>query len=600
MPTITNIAAYKFATLVDLKPLRGHLLSLCRAWDLKGTILLSLEGINLFVAGARGEIDLLLAELRGIPGLGDLTPKFSESEGQPFNRMLVRIKKEIIAFGEEGIDPARYTSKKLPAAELKRWLDEGRDVVLLDTRNEYEVKLGTFKNAITVPIDHFREFPHAVRHLPSPLKDRRIVMFCTGGIRCEKAGPFMEREGFADVYQLEGGILRYFEDCGGDHYDGECFVFDQRVGVNAALHETSSDQCFACQTPLTVEEQADPRFEKGRSCPYCVVTSEEQMALSIALRHERIEQVTNPLPGSVSHDNHRPLDVPATFDGFPVLDFLQGLLPHVPADGWRELCEGGLFLDSERQPVGADHRVRAGERYVHLQRANREPDVNARIRILHEDEAIIVLHKPAPIPMHPSGRFNRNTVQSILRTVYHPQSPKPGHRLDASTSGVAVFARTRHFAGRLQPQFERGEVEKHYLARVHGHPATDQFQCAAPISANAGQLGSRGIDEENGLDARTDFQVIERFNDGTALVAAIPATGRTNQIRLHLWALGWPIVGDELYLQDRKVGTTLPHETTSKPLHLFARRLAFTHPLTNQRVAFEAETPEWARPGGVS
>lgn len=595
MPTITNIAAYKFASLADLKPLRGDLLAKCRDWSLKGTILLSLEGINLFVAGDRQGIDGLLAELRRIPGLEDLTPKFSESEDQPFNRMLVRIKKEIIAFGEPGIDPATYTSKKLPASELKRWLNEGRDVVLLDTRNDYEVKLGTFRNALTVPIDHFREFPSAVRQLASELKSRKIVMFCTGGIRCEKAGPFMEREGFADVYQLEGGILRYFEDCGGDHYDGECFVFDQRVGVDAALHETTSDQCFACQTPLTAEEQDDPRFVKGRSCPYCFVTTEEQMARSIALRHEQIERVTNPLPGSISYDNFRPLDVPATFDGHRVIDFLTGLLPHVPVEGWLEICHGDRFLNSLREPVGIDHRVRAGERYFHLQTATREPDVNARIRIIHEDEAIVVLHKPAPIPMHPSGRFNRNTVQSILRTVYHPQSPRPGHRLDASTSGLAVFARTRHFAGKLQPQFERGDVAKRYLARVHGHPALDRFDCSAPISAMAGQLGSRGIDHENGLASHTDFQVVTRFDDGTSLVEATPATGRTNQIRLHLWELGHPIVGDDLYRQDRKIETSLPDEDRVSDLHLLAREIAFRHPITNQRVTFQAELPGWAR-----
>jgi UPF0176 protein len=595
MSTITNIAAYKFATLVNLKQLRSQLITQTRAWGLKGTILLSHEGINLFVAGGREEVELLLAELREVPGLEGLETKVSESDHQPFNRMLVRIKKEIISFGEEGIDPARYTSKKLPPLELKQWLDEGRNIVLLDTRNDYEVKLGTFKNALTIPLDHFREFPDAVRKLPADLKEKQIVMFCTGGIRCEKAGPFMEQEGFQNVYQLEGGILRYFEECGGDHYDGECFVFDHRVGVNAALHETETDQCFACQTPLTAAEQEDPRFVKGRSCPYCFVTDEEQMARSIAERHAAIEKVITPLPGSVAYDNHRPIDVPAAFDGYKLLDFLQSLLRHVPVEGWRELCEGGLFLNSELQAVGTDHVVRAGERYFHLERETCEPDVDAHIRILHEDEAIIVLHKPAPIPMHPSGRFNRNTVQYILRKVYQPQSPRPGHRLDANTTGIAVFARTRHFAGILQPQFERGEVDKLYLARIQGHPPTDQFSCSAPISAIAGNLGSREIDEENGLASHTDFEVLKRFPDSTALLSVVPVTGRTNQIRLHLWELGWPIVGDELYLPDHQVGTTQTHALHTSTLCLFARHITFTHPLTKQRVSFEAEIPEWAR-----
>jgi predicted sulfurtransferase len=134
--------------------------------------------------------------------------------------MLVRIKKEIIAFGVEGVDPARRPSRKLSATQLKSWLDEGRPITLLDTRNDYEVRLGTFRGALTPPLTHFREFPKAVAALPPELKDQPVVMFCTGGIRCEKAGPFMEREGFRDVWQLDGGILKYFEEVGGAHYDG--------------------------------------------------------------------------------------------------------------------------------------------------------------------------------------------------------------------------------------------------------------------------------------------------------------------------------------------------------------------------------------------
>jgi len=143
----------------------------------------------------------------------------------------------------------------------------GRPVTLFDTRNDYEVKLGTFKGALPAGIDTFREFPEAVRRLPEHLKHQPIVTFCTGGIRCEKAAPFMEREGFNNIYQLEGGILKYFEEVGSDHYDGECFVFDQRVGVDPGLHETASTQCFVCQTPLTAQEQADERYVSHVSCP---------------------------------------------------------------------------------------------------------------------------------------------------------------------------------------------------------------------------------------------------------------------------------------------------------------------------------------------
>jgi len=594
MPSIVNIAAYKFAPLENLKPLREALLVKCKTWQLKGTILLSTEGINLFVAGPRESIELLLTELRSIPGLAELPVKFSESDRQPFTRMLVRIKKEIIAFGVAGIDPARAPSPKLSPRELKRWIDEGRPVTLLDTRNEYEIKLGTFRNAVTVGIDHFREFPAAVAKLPGEMKQRPIVMFCTGGIRCEKAGPFMQREGFEQVYQLDGGILKYFEEVGGAHYDGECFVFDQRVGLDPSLSETTSDQCYACLTPLTADDLADPRFQKGISCPYCHATDEEQRARTLEKRHQHLRQATTPLPGSAPYDNQRPLIVPATCDGFTLLDFLSTILKHVPREEWAALIASGRMLTRLEEPVTANHIVRAGERYLHLIPATSEPDVNADIQIVYEDEALIVVNKPAPLPLHPSGRFNRNTLQSILQIVYSPQLPRPAHRLDANTSGLVVFARTRHFAGLIQPQFQRGEVEKVYFARVQGHPPQDTFRCELPISDVAGELGSRTIDEENGLAAVTEFRVLNRYADGTALIEVCPLTGRTNQIRVHLWQLGWPICGEQAYLPHQQLGDTQTHALSAPPLCLQAAWLRFQHPLTHQPVEFAAHRPSWA------
>ena len=269
MPAFSNLSAYKFTPLDGLPALRERLLAVARAGGLKGTILLSPEGINLFVAGTRPPLAALLAELRALPGLADLAPKESESEEQPFHRMLVKIKREIIAFGVEGIDPARRPTPKLPAQTLKQWLDEGRAVTLLDARNDYEVRMGTFRGAVSAGIGHFREFPAAARRLPAELKDQPVVMFCTGGIRCEKAGPLLEREGFKNVFQLDGGILKYFETCGGAHYEGECFVFDRRVGLDPALHETDSVLCFNCQMPLTAAEQRHPHYVPDVSCPHC-------------------------------------------------------------------------------------------------------------------------------------------------------------------------------------------------------------------------------------------------------------------------------------------------------------------------------------------
>ena len=269
MPTFVNLAAYRFVPLTDLPSLQAELRHFCHQAGLRGTILLSPEGINLFVAGEALAIDRLFVRIKALPGLAELPVKRSESEEQPFNRMLVKIKKEIIAFGVDGIDPARRPAPRLAPLQLKEWLDQGRPVTLLDTRNRYETRLGTFRGARTLELDHFREFPAALRTLPNDLGSGPIVTFCTGGIRCEKAAPLLQRAGFANVYQLDGGILRYFEECGGAHYEGDCFVFDRRVALDPSLRETGAALCFACQMPLTLAEQEDSRYVESVSCPHC-------------------------------------------------------------------------------------------------------------------------------------------------------------------------------------------------------------------------------------------------------------------------------------------------------------------------------------------
>jgi len=267
---VINLSCYKFAPLDGLEELRTRLLDATKAQDLKGTILLAPEGINFFLAGTRAGLSAILEVIRAVPGLAGIQPKESPSSEQPFKRMLVKVKKEIIAFGVEGVDPARRPAAKISAQQLKQWLDEGRPVTLLDTRNDYEVRMGTFKGAVAPRIWNFRDFPSAVEKLPAELKTRPVVMFCTGGIRCEKAGPFMAMQGYADVLQLDGGILKYFEEVGGAHYDGECFVFDERVGVGPDLRETGSVICFNCQMPLTLEDQRRPDYVYEQTCLHCV------------------------------------------------------------------------------------------------------------------------------------------------------------------------------------------------------------------------------------------------------------------------------------------------------------------------------------------
>jgi len=593
MPNVTNISAYQFVSLTDLPALRERLLEKCKAWGLKGTILVSPEGINVFVAGGSEEIEFLLQEIRGLPGLTGFRPKVSISEEQPFNRMLVRIKKEIIAFGVPGIEPARRATPKIAPSELKRWLDDGRPVTLLDTRNEYEIKIGTFNGALSLGINHFRHFPAAVSQLPAELKQQPIVMFCTGGIRCEKAGPYMQRSGFDQVFQLDGGILKYFEECGGEHYSGECFVFDRRVGVDSNLAPTENAQCFNCLAPLSIADQQDRRYEYGQFCPNCFVTESERLQRTIAEREATIARVTTPLPGSEPYDNYRPLNISAEYDGQTLFSTLCGVFPQLAPAYWQERFAQQLLLNRGRAPVPADQRVRAGERYLHRMPATSEPDVNVSIKLLYEDEAIVAVNKPAPLPMHASGRFNRNTLQSILNQVYHPQKLRPVHRLDANTTGIVFFARTRHFARLLQSQFASAAVRKRYIARIQGLPPEPEFACDAPIGTETIKLGARAIDDQ-GDAARTEFRVLRRFCDGTSLVEARPITGRTNQIRVHLWHLGWPICGEQSYLANQQLGDTQTHAVTDPPLCLHSLSISFNHPLTGRDVKFECDPPAWA------
>ena len=583
---VTNLAAYRFVELSGLKGLREELLALCKEAGLKGTILLSVEGINLFVAGSAEGISRLMSRLREIPGLGDFEGKVSESEDQPFRRMLVRIKREIISFGVEGVEPGKRTSPKLSAKELKRWLDEGRKVTLLDTRNDYEVKLGTFKGAVVPDIRTFREFPQAVRELPDAMKDETVVMFCTGGIRCEKAGPFMEMEGFKNIYQLDGGILRYFEECGGDHYDGECFVFDQRVGVDPALQETDTAVCYACQAPLNAEDQEDVRYLAGKTCPYCFKPEPEKMAKRIATAQAKLDAVCEVLPGSVPLENRRPINVAAKYDRCTLGDILADQFPQIPREEWARRGAERRFVSYGGKPRWMDHIVRAGERILQIFPPDVEPEVAKGIRVVWDDEAVVVIEKPAPLPMHASGRYHRNTLQHLLNQVYEPKFLRPAHRLDANTRGLVLFARTRHYCRLLQRQFLEGRVEKIYRARVLGVPDWDEITCESSISAEPTGPGARVVDED-GLAARTDFRVIERLADGTALLEAQLGSGRTNQIRVHLWEMDLPIVGDPTYLPGGKMGDKQTLDLGDAPMELEAWKLVFNHPLTGERMKFE-------------
>lgn len=261
---------YKFVALKRWRELREPLLAVMTAQDIRGTVLLASEGINATVSGRIDNIAEFMRWLRQQEGLADLEYKQSITDTPPFKRAKVKLRKEIVSMGVPGIDPRHVVGTYVEPEDWNQ-LISNPDVLLIDTRNRYEVDVGTFANAVNPQIDSFREFPDYVKQHLDPAKHRRVAMFCTGGIRCEKSTALLKEQGFAEVYHLKGGVLKYFEEVPQENslWQGECFVFDDRVAVNHALEAGRYDQCHACRMPITDAHKASPHYEKGISCPHC-------------------------------------------------------------------------------------------------------------------------------------------------------------------------------------------------------------------------------------------------------------------------------------------------------------------------------------------
>ena len=268
--SVVNIAGYKFEPLENPVDLVRMYQQKCDELELKGTMLISKNGINFSLAGTKEATDTIINFLEKDDRFLNIPLKVTYSETQPFRRMKVRLKKEIISLGRKDINPRELTGERISPQDLKNLLDNKEDVLVLDTRNEYETRVGKFENAIDLNLDTFRDFPEAIESLPEEYKDKQIVMYCTGGIRCEKASAVMLKAGFADVKQLEGGVLDYFKETGGAYWEGDCFVFDERVALDTELNETDYIYCYICREPLSAEEKASPDFKINEYCPYCV------------------------------------------------------------------------------------------------------------------------------------------------------------------------------------------------------------------------------------------------------------------------------------------------------------------------------------------
>lgn len=271
--TLIVATFYKFVALPDCAAKQAEILAYCQQQGIKGTILLAQEGINGTIAGSRDAIEAVFAFLKSDPRLADIEPKESVANEFPFERLKVKIKSEIVTLGKPEINPAEVTGSYVNPHEWNQ-LIANPDVVVIDTRNDYEVSIGTFHKAINPQLESFREFPEYVKQHLDPTKHQKVAMFCTGGIRCEKASAYLLQQGFQEVYHLQGGILKYLEEIPAEDslWQGECFVFDERVAVKHGLEPGSYEMCRSCGHPISDADKASPHYEEGIACSYCYDT----------------------------------------------------------------------------------------------------------------------------------------------------------------------------------------------------------------------------------------------------------------------------------------------------------------------------------------
>ncbi len=287
-------ALYKFVRLPEYASLQAPLTEICISNDVKGTLLLAAEGINGTIAGPEAGVRNVLAYLRGHPEFADLIHKESWADEEPFLRAKVRLKKEIVTMGVDGIDPNKIVGTYVKPEDWNALILDP-DTVVVDTRNDYEVAIGTFKGAVDPKTKSFREFPAWAAENKDTLKKPKVAMFCTGGIRCEKSTAFMKEQGYDEVYHLEGGILKYLEEVPEDQslWEGDCFVFDERVSVRHGLEPGDYDMCRACRRPISEEEKELPEFVEGVSCPYCHEETTPEQKERFAERQKQIMLAKN-------------------------------------------------------------------------------------------------------------------------------------------------------------------------------------------------------------------------------------------------------------------------------------------------------------------
>jgi UPF0176 protein len=576
-----HIAFYKFVALADVDSVVTRLREITR--ELTGGIIVAEEGINGVIAGEVAALDQFERTMR-LDALfngafSDIVFKRSRCKTKPFTRMKVSRKAEIVAFGVEGAEgfEAGHTSV---SPEKWRELIARDDVVVIDNRNSFEYRLGKFKNAIDPQVKFFRDFPKYVENNAATWKHdgKKIAMYCTGGIRCEKSSAWMEKQGL-EVYQLEGGILNFFQsmpDAERD-WEGECFVFDNRIAIDTKLQETETT------------------FER-------VYEAEPDGAWRIARAKRLIESVEAPTTSLVIPKVKRPpardgvnascVAFPGNVEAWPlVIDFLVHRFQRVSRETWLERMAHGRVIDESGHAINADVRSKPHQKIYYYRSVVAEQRIPFDEVVLFRDEYLIVADKPHFLPVVPAGRYVQETVLTRLKRSTGIDTLSPIHRIDRDTAGLVAFAIQPHTRDAYQCLFRERRIEKRYEAI-----APYRTDLSFPITVkNRLSESDRFMQMREDVDARetagegepnaeTQIDVIE-INGEFARYALRPLTGQKHQLRMHMASLGLPIVNDRIYpllLPDEVVATY------DKPLQLLAKSIEFVDPMTGELRRFES------------